>query len=179
MKRYKSKDSRNRWVCCIDVAFDASRQQWRWEIHHNELDDPRNLVMQGFCDEEATAIAICEEQAERHVERIHRNNTGHIHHWFGLTYASYLTLPRSLMQAMPGPWQLRFVELMEEFEGTFDYLGSDHSYSVQLRQQVDTVGGEDVYEDLDDPLANYRYPPDLTPYRVEPGVDVRPVEVGD
>ncbi len=123
-------------------------------------------MVQGFCDDEATAIATCEEEAERHVDRLYREDTGQIHQWFELTYASYLVLPRSLMQDMPGPWQRRFVELMEEFESTFDYLEADHSYRVQLRCHIDTVGDEEIYEDLDDPLARYRYPPDLTPYRV-------------
>ena len=37
-----------------------------------------------------------------------------IHGWFGLTYASYFAMPRSVMQSMSAEWQHKFVELMEE-----------------------------------------------------------------
>jgi hypothetical protein len=37
-----------------------------------------------------------------------------VHTWFGLSYASYVVLPRSVLQSMDAPWQQRFVELMGE-----------------------------------------------------------------
>lgn len=37
-----------------------------------------------------------------------------IHEWFNLTYASYLTIPRSVLQSMPTEWQERLVSLLEE-----------------------------------------------------------------
>lgn len=37
-----------------------------------------------------------------------------IHNWFGLSYASYLTIPRSVLQSMPVDWQRRMVKLLEE-----------------------------------------------------------------
>lgn len=40
--------------------------------------------------------------------------------WFGLSYASFLTLPRVLMHAMPDDWQDRMAALLEEYEDTFD-----------------------------------------------------------
>lgn len=39
-----------------------------------------------------------------------------IHGWFSLSYASYLTIPRSVLQSMPGEWQERFVALLGEME---------------------------------------------------------------
>jgi hypothetical protein len=30
-----------------------------------------------------------------------------IHNWFELTYAQYLTIPRSILQSMPVEWQRR------------------------------------------------------------------------
>jgi hypothetical protein len=45
-----------------------------------------------------------------------------IHTWFGLTYASYLVLPRSVLQSMPDPWQAKFVTLLEEMQDAFGYL---------------------------------------------------------
>ena len=43
--------------------------------------------------------------------------------FFGLTYASYLVLPRVVMQGMPEEWQKRFVGMMKELEET---MGTDH-----------------------------------------------------
>lgn len=40
--------------------------------------------------------------------------------WFGLSYASFLTLPRVLMQEMPYDWQEKMAELLEEYDNTFD-----------------------------------------------------------
>lgn len=37
-----------------------------------------------------------------------------IHSWFGLSYASYLVLPRSVLQSMPDAWQAKFVELLND-----------------------------------------------------------------
>ena len=39
---------------------------------------------------------------------------GEIHNWFGLSYASHLVLPRSVLQSMPLEWQEKFVEMIKE-----------------------------------------------------------------
>lgn len=48
--------------------------------------------------------------------------SGHekLHAVFGLSYAKWLNLPRSLMYAMPDSWQDRMAELLDEFVNTFD-----------------------------------------------------------
>jgi len=38
----------------------------------------------------------------------------HIHSYFGLSYANYLVLPRSVLQSMPNRWQKDFVELLHK-----------------------------------------------------------------
>ena len=57
-----------------------------------------------------------------------------VHMFFGLTYASYQVLPRSILQSAPLWWQRRFVKLMEEMgamcEGLPDMPGT---YAVQPR----------------------------------------------
>lgn len=45
-----------------------------------------------------------------------RNN---VHGWFELSYAQYLTIPRSVLEAMPEDWQFKFVELLEQLDKTF------------------------------------------------------------
>ena len=37
-----------------------------------------------------------------------------IHSFFGLSYAHYLVLPRSVLQSMPAKWQKKFVKLLNE-----------------------------------------------------------------
>lgn len=77
-----------------------------------------------------------------------RANEGEIHCWFGLTYASYLVLPRSLLQEMPTDWQAKFVGLLHEMEREFP--GHDGKYEVHVR------GESKRYES--DPLSDYRRP---------------------
>jgi hypothetical protein len=51
-----------------------------------------------------------------------------IHAFFGLTYSSYLVLPRTMLQSMPDKWQEQFVKLIEEIDKTLvlptDYTGN-------------------------------------------------------
>ena len=67
--------------------------------------------------------------------------------FFGLTYANYHTLPRSLMEAMPPDWQQRFVELMDEMAEEFPNFEGD--YMVKLRKNGRFIP---------DPLSAYRRP---------------------
>ena len=39
--------------------------------------------------------------------------------WFGLSYASFLVLPRVLMQDMPTEWQERMAVLLTEYDDAF------------------------------------------------------------
>ena len=42
-----------------------------------------------------------------------------IHGYFGLSYANYLVLPRTVLQSMPDEWQEQFVVLLEQVPETF------------------------------------------------------------
>lgn len=59
-----------------------------------------------------------------------RHDPEPIHLWFSLSYASYLAVPRSVLQSMPQPWQARFCELLEEMHEAFGHLDWPH-YNVQ------------------------------------------------
>jgi hypothetical protein len=76
--------------------------------------------------------------------------------WFGLTYSSYLVLPRTLMCGMPQEWQQRMVAMLEEMREVYDSDQIKDDYSVQLRCDRGRFSK--------DPLANYKYPP-MLPYR--------------
>jgi len=58
---------------------------------------------------------------------------GAIHEWFGLSYAQYLAIPRTVLQSMPLEWQKRFVGLLREIDVKFDWMPEGKSYFVQLR----------------------------------------------
>jgi len=73
-----------------------------------------------------------------------------IHAWFELTYAQYLTIPRSILEAMPQEWQARFVRCLEELDEAFDWRPSEGRYWVQLKD----ADGRYV----EDPLREYRHP---------------------
>lgn len=72
-----------------------------------------------------------------------------IHEWFNLTYASYLVVPRVVLQSMPEKWQKRFVALLNEMNESIDWPDKKYgdNYSVFLRAK----DGKFVKDDL----ANY------------------------
>lgn len=73
-----------------------------------------------------------------------------VHDWFELTYAQYLTIPRSIMESMPEEWQARMVACLEELGETFDWIPINGRYWVQLKD------GSGRY--AHDPLMEYRHP---------------------
>jgi hypothetical protein len=75
---------------------------------------------------------------------------------FGLSYSSYLVLPRALLCGMPVEWQERMVALLDEARATYDPSKMEDEYVVQLRGE----GGRFKQ----DPLADYRHVLTL-PYR--------------
>ena len=79
-----------------------------------------------------------------------------VHDWFELSYSSYLVLPRALMSGMPVEWQRKFVDLLIEAQSTYDSEQIGDNYTVLLKDDEDNV--------IKDPLADYKYPPEL-PYK--------------
>lgn len=55
---------------------------------------------------------------------------GPIHTHFGLSYANYLTLPRTLLQSMPIGWQERFVACLDELATAFRHVPQAEAYEV-------------------------------------------------
>jgi len=73
-------------------------------------------------------------------ERGERLN-GPVHTWFGLTYANYQVLHRTLMQSMPVGWQERMVACLEELREAYSQLEWPDGYIV-------VPGREERYGDL-------------------------------
>jgi hypothetical protein len=80
---------------------------------------------------------------------------GPMWNWFGLTYSSYLVLPRTLLCGMPVEWQQRMSNLLDEMKEVYDSQQINDNYTVILR-----VNGKFIK----DPLAPYRHPNGL-PFR--------------
>lgn len=70
--------------------------------------------------------------------------------WFELSYAQYLTIPRSILEAMPEEWQIRMTKCLEELDESFDWRPSEGRYWVRLK--------DDKGRYVSDPLMEYRHP---------------------
>lgn len=67
------------------------------------------------------------------MAKMHDPWNGPIHAFFGLSYASWLTLPRSFMQEMPDEWQQKLVDLVQEYLDTFPNQ-PDMNITVSLKK---------------------------------------------
>lgn len=70
-----------------------------------------------------------------------------IHDWFGLSYASYLVVPRTVLQSMPAEWQADLVRLLNLASAMFPDTEPDGGYRVMA---LDSRG-----KFTKDPLANH------------------------
>lgn len=97
------------------------------------------------------------------------DETAPVSSFFSLSYANYLVLPRSVMQAMPLGWQRDMVKLLEEAGEQFGHLYEANEYDVNLvlarPEPTDDTNVSPIYRP--DPLADYRYP---IPELVRPSV---------
>jgi hypothetical protein len=73
-----------------------------------------------------------------------------IHDWFELSYAQYLTIPRTVLEQMPKEWKTKFALLLDQLDETLDWRPSEGRYWVALK---DSKGR---YKK--DKFANYRQP---------------------
>jgi len=70
-------------------------------------------------------------------------------HFWGLSYAQYLTVPRSAIQNMPRRWQDQLAHLMEEMDATLDWRPKESRYYCFLKDSKGRYAR--------DPLAEYRH----------------------
>lgn len=82
-----------------------------------------------------------------------------VHHWFGLTYSSYFTVQRSVLEAMPVDWQARFVALLEEMREAVDTDKVPGEFWVRAKEKGRFIK---------DPYADYRRGP-APPMRAKGG----------
>ena len=91
-----------------------------------------------------------------------------IHEWFGLSYSQYLTIPRSVLQSMPGMWQATFVHLLREMNETIEW---GHLPNQEYRVTLHNVNydGEEWGDywgtECEDKYADYERGRRRIPYR--------------
>lgn len=83
-----------------------------------------------------------------------------LHLWFEMSYAQYLTVPRSALQSMPDRWQGRMAALLEELDERIDWRPAVGCYYVSLAHDepvYDERGRvrDEVCITLHDQLADY------------------------
>jgi len=76
-----------------------------------------------------------------------------IHRWFELSYAQYLTIPRSVLQAMPHEWKKLFEALLIELDETIDWRPKEGRYWCRLED------GNGHF--VADKFGNYRHPVEM------------------
>lgn len=72
--------------------------------------------------------------------------------WFGLSRASFLTIPRVLMHQMPDEWQKKMADLLVEYDETFC-----KAYELDLSVSV-TFKREGKFVSAPNWILNYRHP---------------------
>lgn len=92
-------------------------------------------------------------------ELLHDTNVP-IHNYFELSYAQYLTIPRSALQSMPVEWQRRFVQCLEELDDTIDWRPQNGRYWITLKN--------DKGQFVADPLMNYERGRRIIPHKSAP-----------
>jgi len=70
--------------------------------------------------------------------------------WFELSYASFLTIPRVLMEAMPDKWQEEMADLLNEMDDEFPNFPG-------FKYRVQRVEGNKLSK-FPKWVINYRYP---------------------
>ena len=94
------------------------------------------------------AFLLLSEEPEPRRVRVNLPDDAPIHTWFGLSYAQYLSIPRSALQTMPSEWQERFTQCLEELDESIDWRPAEGRYWVQLKN--------DKGQFIHDPLQDYQ-----------------------
>lgn len=77
-----------------------------------------------------------------------------IHTYMGLSYASYLVFPRTLLQSMPEEWQQQFVALLEAADDAFEHVPQAEAYEVTAGRYEED-GDDYVFVPGPDPVPHY------------------------
>jgi len=67
-----------------------------------------------------------------------------VHEWFGLTYSSYMVLPRTMLQSMPDNWQEKFIKLVDEMDDKLGHHNQVYSYTVLSKDKNNKFMKDDL-----------------------------------
>jgi hypothetical protein len=88
--------------------------------------------------------------SESDRERAYDGRTdGPVHAWFELSYANYLTIPRSILQSMPLEWQERFAGCLRDLDDALPWRPTSGRYWVVLKDHRGRY--------VADPFNDYRH----------------------
>lgn len=90
---------------------------------------------------------------------IYKEDLEPIYHWFGLSYANYLVLPRSILQSAPANLQKKIVECLEELDQVFDFSQYNLEYEVKQRDNKGRY--------KEDPLSDYERGRRVIPHKIK------------
>lgn len=97
----------------------------------------------------------CRCRCHRSQSQRQQDYDGPFHTWFGLSYSSYLVVPRRVLQSMPAEWQRQMIALLDQVRETLDVDDAPGAYWVRAREGNRFVP---------DPYREYRRAP-LVPLR--------------
>lgn len=90
-----------------------------------------------------------------------------IHTHFGLSYANYLVLPRTLLQSMDDAWQIKFVTLLDQLAEAFQHVPQAEAYKVEAAtEHIVSEMGFDLLEEagIEEHWYDEPVPEDLSPF---------------
>ena len=107
------------------------------------------------------------ELEQRVQDRTAPDDGEDVHTYFGLSYANYLVLPRTLLQSMSEAWQHQFVGLVNELHDAFEHVKQAPTYQVLAGRtiQLDEMTESELHaagisvegDDEDGPGSETRY----------------------
>ena len=65
-------------------------------------------------------------------EERYARRDGPINEAFGITYASFLVLPRTFLMDMPLEWQKQFTKLIEQYNESICDLSPEYEYNINV-----------------------------------------------
>jgi hypothetical protein len=144
------------------------------ETHHHFLtglaqqgDYAHSFAKAGHQKEALEHAAAIENLIAAYRAAVGATGSEDVHTYFGLSYANYLVLPRTMLQSMPEDWQTRFVALLNQFHDAFEHVPQAATYQVTagktmlLNEMTESqlhAAGIDVEGDSEDgPGSETRY----------------------
>jgi len=133
--------------CIKRAKAHAGASHYSGTMLHNK--DLRRVVF--LVNRDARQQSEIERLKEKSGERIGDGvGNSNLWGWFGLSYASWLVVPRVLLHAMPDSWQQKMYLLLSEMDDAIEYEAGFDMY-VQLREKGRFVKTPEW-------IQNYRHP---------------------